>query len=263
MDSPSMDHVKNYWENQAHVHKTDHSASWGDRYAINLEIETIARYIQAEHNVLDVGCANGFSTFQQLERQPRAHFVGVDYASEMINQAHSSKQKQAVPDSCARFEVASILELPFEKNTFDVVYTTRVLINLPTWDLQLQGIQECIRATKPGGKVILSEAFWEPLCVLNSMRLLLGLSPLVEHDFNRYLKKDRFDGWLRDNAVQFNVDQFSSVYYFGTRVLRELMKRDGKTEQGYENPINKSFHGLEQDYSFDGLSVQQAYILSI
>ncbi len=59
------------------------------------------------------------------------------------------------------------------------------------------------------------------------------------------------------------VDQFSSVYYFGTRVLRELMKRDGKTEQGYENPINKSFHSLEQDYSFDGLSVQQAYILAI
>jgi len=42
--------------------------------------------------VLDVGCANGHSTFQQLERQPGARFTGVDYADNMIKYAKQEKK---------------------------------------------------------------------------------------------------------------------------------------------------------------------------
>jgi len=36
-------------------------------------------------------------------------------------------------------------------DNYDVVYTTRVLVNLPTWEQQKKGIAECLRVTKKKG----------------------------------------------------------------------------------------------------------------
>ena len=71
-------------------------------------------------------------------------------------------------------------------------------------------------------QVVLSEAFWEPLQLLNAMRALVQLPPLVEHDFNRYLKKPKLEEFLRSLGVRFQCEEFSSVYYLGSRFLREL-----------------------------------------
>jgi ubiquinone/menaquinone biosynthesis C-methylase UbiE len=255
-----MDHIKNFWENQGKVHKTSHSASWADNFAIDLEIQNISKFIKSNNKVLDVGCANGFSTFCQLDLQPNANFTGVDYAENMIFYANEAKKEKNLADEKIKFSVGSILELPFENNSFDVVYTTRVLINLPTWESQLQGIEECIRVAKKGGTVILSEGFWEPLCLLNSMRLLVGLEPLVEHDFNRYIKKKVLEKWLDKQNIKFHVEEFSSVYYLGSRFLRELISEP--TAWGdYSSEVNKIFFEIEKKFSGGGFGVQQAYIL--
>jgi ubiquinone/menaquinone biosynthesis C-methylase UbiE len=256
-----MDFIKAYWESQARAHKQAHSASWGDIYAISLEIETIGRHIRPGDKVLDAGCANGFSTFRQLEMHPGAIFTGIDYAEAMIDQANRSKDERGLKDEAVRFLIASILDIPSDSSTYDVVYTTRVLINLATWDQQLQAIQECLRVAKTGGKIVLSEAFWQPLCRLNSVRLLLNLAPLVEHDFNRYLKKDRLDAWLGQQQLRYEVEEFSSVYYFGSRCLREYFEGSKLDRSSYDLPLNKMFYDLERKYSASGLSVQQAYVI--
>jgi ubiquinone/menaquinone biosynthesis C-methylase UbiE len=104
-----------------------------------------------------------------------------------------------------RFEVASILALPFGDGAFDVAYTTRALINLPTWEEQQKAILESLRVVRPSGTLVISEGFWEPLCLLNTLRLLFRLEPLVEHDFNRYLKKAKLEAWLRELKVTFEA----------------------------------------------------------
>ncbi len=256
-----MDFIKSFRENQGLSHETSHQASWGDLFAIELEIETIGRFIQPRQHVLDVGCANGFSTFRQLDPHPDAIFTGVDYAESMIAQAERAKQDKKLGSDRVTFAVNSILDLPFEEGSFDVVYTTRVLINLPTWNEQLQGIEQCLRVVKQGGIVILSEGFWEPLCLLNSLRLLLKLPPLAEHDFNRYLKQSRLEAWLRERGLSFQVEDFSSVYYLGSRVLRELIQKEQLPFGDYTSPVNKLFYQMEREYSGGGMGVQQAYII--
>ena len=128
-----MDFIKAYWEQQGSAHQSSHLASWGDRYAIELEIETISRFIKEGDRVLDIGCANGFSTFRQHEINRAARYTGVDYANSMIEHAQRSLSEKRLPPDEIRFEVASILALPFGDGAFDVAYTTRALINLPTW----------------------------------------------------------------------------------------------------------------------------------
>jgi ubiquinone/menaquinone biosynthesis C-methylase UbiE len=253
------DFIHKFWEDQAAKHGVSHAASWGDNWAIALEIDTVARHLKDGDTVLDVGCANGYSAFEQLGRHRLKKLVGVDFSAQMIaaaRQAHAERGAGAHVE----FREGDIRGLDFPDASFDVVYTTRVLINLPNWEQQLAGIRECLRVTRPGGTVILSEAFWEPLQLLNAMRQLVRLPLLVEHDFNRYLKKPRLEEWLRAQGLRFEVDEFSSVYYLGSRLLRELVT-DPSAYPGYSNPVNRIFYEIERDYSGGGFGIQQAYIV--
>jgi ubiquinone/menaquinone biosynthesis C-methylase UbiE len=253
------DHIHDYWEGQARKHGAAPDASWGDVHAIALEVETISRHLADGDSVLDVGCANGYSAFQQLERRRLKKLTGVDFAPTMIAAAQAAHAQRGL-GARAEFQVGDVRRLAFPDAAFDVVYTTRVLINLPTWEEQVQGITECLRVARPGGKVILSEGFWEPLVLLNAMRALVRLPPLVEHDFNRYLKKQRLEELLAALGLAFEVEEFSSVYYLGSRFLRELVT-DAAAWPGYSNPVNRIFYDLEREYSGGGCGIQQAYVI--
>lgn len=253
------DYILEYWNDNAKKYKLSHQASWGDINAIKLETQNISNYIKDGDSVLDVGCANGFAAIMQCGAHNLKKITGVDFSDEMIAYAQQNKENSAF-SGILEFKKGDIRNLDFPDNTFDLVYTTRVIINLPTWEQQKKAVSECIRVTKPGGTLIVSEAFYEPLVRLNAIRLIAGLEPLVEHDFNRYIKKERLNRYLEEKGLSYEVIDFSSVYYIGSRFLRELATDYTKYE-GYSNPINQDFYDLEKKYSGGDLGVQQAYVI--
>ncbi len=253
------DFILDFWNSNAERYKNTHHVSWGDEYAIKLETRHIASHIKDGDNVLDVGCANGFASIMQCGAHKLQKMTGIDFAEHMIEYAQQNKSASEFVD-ILEFRIGDVRSLEFEDNTFDVVYTTRVLINLPTWEQQMQGMEECIRVAKPGGKIIFSEAFYEPLVRLNALRCVAGLEPLVEHDFNRYIKKNRLTAFLEEKGVSYECNDLTSVYYIGSRFLRELAT-DYKSFEGYTNPINEEFYELELKYSGGDFGIQQAYIV--
>jgi len=252
------DHILGFWNSQADKFGTSHSASWGDKYAIDLEIQTIGHRVKEGDKVLDVGCANGYSAIHHLDKNISS-ITGVDFSEAMIREAQKNQAEYGSLDQLS-FEVGDVRKLRFEDETFDVVYTTRTLINLPTWEEQKRGISECIRVCKTGGTIIFSEAFWEPLVLLNAIRTLKSLTPLVEPDFNRYLKKKNLEEYFLSEGILFEIEDFSSIYFLGTRFLRELVTNP-EDAPGYSGPINKIFYNIEKDYSGGGFGIQQAYVI--
>ena len=255
----TIDHIKEYWESQGKTHGESHWASWGDNWMIDLEIETIRNHIRDGDRVLDIGCANGYATFKQAESHRLASITGVDFASAMVATAQKTKRSKNLGDDIDFMEGdVRLLQLP--DNTFDVVYTTRVLINLPTWEQQMQGIAECIRVAKPNGTIVLSEGFWEPLILLNALRSMKNLAPLVEHDFNRYLKISILEAHLKLLGLTYKIEDFSSIYYLGSRFLRELVTNP-EDYPGFTNPINELFYNIEKKFSGGGMGIQQAVVI--
>lgn len=254
-----QDFIKEFWESQAKKHGESPDASWGDNFAIDLEVNNIGNYISDGDRILDVGCANGFALLRHAKEKQLENSIGVDFSDNMIEMANGALSKSKHTN--LSFKVGDVRKLDFENNQFDLVYTTRVLINLPNWEEQMQGINECLRVTKPNGKVVLSEAFWEPLVKLNAIRSLFGLNSLVEHDFNRYLKKSKLEKFLLKNKALYEINDFSSVYYLGSRLIRELVTEVNKYP-GYSNPINEIFYNLEKDFSGGNVGIQQAYIIT-
>ena len=84
------------------------------------------------------------------------------------------------------------------------------------------------------------------------------LKPLMEHDFNRYLKKDRLENLLAVRGLRWECCKFSSVYYLGTRLLRDLVPN---IEEDYTSDFNREFYDLEQIYSGGNFGIQQAYVI--
>jgi len=247
-------HIDKYWDEQALKCGADFHASWADRFLIETEIQLVERYIKNDIRVLDVGCGNGFSTVLHSCNR-LTEMVGVDYSSEMINVAKNRHTQHNI-----NFQQGDVRCLDFEDSRFDLVYTTRTLINLATWQEQVCAINECLRVCRPGGTVLFLEAFWEPLVTLNAMRLLFGLQPLVEHDFNRYLKKSKVESLFNTTGQSFQNEDYSCIYYVGTRLLRELLV-DKEKYISYNNSFNALFADIEKQFSATGCGVQQAYIV--
>ena len=250
-----------YWDNNAKIHKTSPAASWGDINMINLEIEAVSQFIRQGDAVLDAGCANGYSTLQFLEKKP-CFVKAFDYSPNMILAA---KENLAAckRESCkikTDFYKADILNIPEKDETFDVSITTRVLINLPSWHLQKKAIDQMIRVTKPGGKILFSEAFSSSLRKINKLRRLFGLSELKAPAFNNYLKESLLEAYLAKKRLKFRIIRFSSVYYIGSRLMREFYFGKSKIPS-YQNPVNDFFFELERTSDVGDFGIQKLYLV--
>ena len=68
------------------------------------------------------------------------------------------------------FQEASVLELPYPDNHFDVVSSSRCLMALLEWQRQQGALLEIHRVLKPGGVLVLMEGTIEGLERLNAWR---------------------------------------------------------------------------------------------
>src|SRR6266545_6600555 len=137
--------VFDFWTKQAQEHQLSSAASWSDQSIIEMEIREIVNRLNDGDRVLDVGCANGYSSIQFAVAR-RIHLKGVDYSPQMIQRARlrASQIKEKLA-GLVEFDVGDITRLKEASDTYDKVVVVRVLINLGTWDRQLEGLAECVR----------------------------------------------------------------------------------------------------------------------
>jgi ubiquinone/menaquinone biosynthesis C-methylase UbiE len=103
-----------------------------------VETAVAMRFLEGCNSILDVGCGTG----NFLERAPE-RIVGVDYNPDCVNvclfKGLNARQGNA-------------LDLPFEDNTFDGVYSAHVMHVFASADA-LQYMKELVRVVKPRGVI--------------------------------------------------------------------------------------------------------------
>jgi ubiquinone/menaquinone biosynthesis C-methylase UbiE len=238
--SEYSDHeIRQYWTAQALRYEQSSDASWSDRCVIEAEIRQILAYLQDGDEVLDAGCANGYSTLE-FARQRRIRIRGRDYIPEMIAQARARLQhvREPIPGTVA-FAVDDITALEEPDAAYDKVVVIRVLINLPSWAQQLQAVRECTRVLKSGGLLLLSEATLQGWQKLNQFRREWRLPDIPMPPFNRYLDQERLIDAVAPELRLCALVNFASTYYVGTRVLKPLLI------QALGLPLNVADPGME------------------
>lgn len=217
--------IQQFWTKQATEHQQAPSASWSDIRVIEMEIEEISRRLNDGDRVLDVGCANGFSSVEFAKRR-QVELRGLDYIPKMIEEARQRlKQSDARLKGSVQFEIGNITDLPEKEDSYDKVIVIRVLINLGNWERQKQGLHECVRVLRRGGRLLLSEATLQGWRRLNRMRTEWGLPDIPMPPFNEYLDEERVISEIRDKMSLVEISNFASTYYVGTRILKPLLSR--------------------------------------
>jgi ubiquinone/menaquinone biosynthesis C-methylase UbiE len=223
----TLEEIESYWTAQAREHGVAPAASWSDVWAIDLEVREIARRLADGDRVLDVGCANGFSTVRIAARR-RVHVRGIDYVPGMIERARQQLAKiERELQGEVEFGIGNVLELNEPENAYDKVVCVRVLINLRTWENQRRALGKLARVLRPGGTLLLSEATEQGLDKLNRLRAEFGLDPLPVPSFNEYVDVERLVEAARPEMELVELVDFASSYYVGTRVLKPLLARLG------------------------------------
>jgi ubiquinone/menaquinone biosynthesis C-methylase UbiE len=220
-----LDQIREFWTQQAREHGESPSASWSDQMVIEMEIREIVKRLSEGDRILDVGCANGFSTIH-LASQLKTHVRGIDYIPEMIEQARLRVSRLATGLlGTVEFAQGDVTALAEPAEAYDKVVAIRVMINLSDWPRQLQGLQECARVLKRGGLFLLSEATLQGWRRLNQFRSEWKLPDIPMPGFNQYLDEDQLIEAVSPRLHLLELVNFASTYYVGTRVLKPLMNQ--------------------------------------
>lgn len=111
-------------------------------YLIYRDIPTLIKKYMPSGRALDFGCGPGISTrfFASLGFE----IIGIDINKEMLKAAISE------PDGIP-FALFKHGKIPFADNSFDLVSSVMVLLEMPTISLMKEAVDEIYRKLKPGG----------------------------------------------------------------------------------------------------------------
>ena len=213
--------IKKFWNERAIKYGVSQEATLAEIAVRHLEINEINRHLDHGQKILDVGCGNGYTT-KIFAKKYNSKIYGIDYAPKMVDIA---KQSLVESDTLGeiQFDVQDCLDINFQNNLFDIVYTERCIQNLPELKLQEQAILELLRVLKPGGKLILIECSKTGLLELNRIRKMI--SRTIIDDAEPWHNKFIDDNWLLDFAhnntdiLRLEIKPFASTYTFCTRIL--------------------------------------------
>jgi len=142
-----------------------------------LETETVLPHAAAGR-VLEAGCGTGLI----LERLggAGAELFGADLSQGMLRRAAARGFRGARADLCA---------LPFRNDSFDAVYSFKVLAHVR--EIR-RAMEEMARVTRPGG-LVLAE-FYNRLSLRHLVRVLKGARRIARDTTDREVYT-RYDGW--------------------------------------------------------------------
>jgi ubiquinone/menaquinone biosynthesis C-methylase UbiE len=229
-----------FWSRQAEEHGDAPDASWSDRRVIELEIEAIHGRIPSGTQVVDVGCANGFSSVRYAAVEG-VRLLGLDYVPARIDAANR-RRATLPPDQADRveFRVGDARALDLDDGWADCLISTRVLINLGDWSGQQRGLDEYARVLAPNGLLLLSEATVGGWQRLNDLRAEFALSPIPMPAFNTYLDEERVIEQLAPQLELVELVDFASSYYVATRVVKPILAAaTGRTQEYVVDPATE------------------------
>ncbi len=108
-------------------------------------------HLRPDAEILDMGCGPGTITVGLASRVAR--IVGLDMSPEMVEDARNHATRSGLGN--ASFEVGSAYDLPWDADSFDVVYAHQVLQHLSD---PVQALLEARRVLRPGGLVAVRDS---------------------------------------------------------------------------------------------------------
>jgi len=187
------------------------------------ELEEFTSRVKEGDRVLDIGCGNG--RLLDLFAGKKINYTGLDNSAELVKEA-----RRKYP--AAGFVVGEALCLPFEKESFDAVFSVAVLHHIPSGDYRRKFMEEIRRVLVPGGLAVVT--------VWNLWRRPKGRKLWLNYTIEKLKGKSKLD-W-NDICYPWKNGPDRFFHLFRKRELAGLARKAGlRTEKcffGGENGKN-------------------------
>ena len=155
--------------------------------------------INEKSQVLEVGCGTGFMACR-IAKEKNCRIVGIDISERMIGMAKERANRLGIEDKVT-FRMADARTLPFDDNSFDVVFAQFVTVLLD----KKKALAEYKRVLKPGGFLGLVDIFKDTLIPFEASRDIHEaekiLSEAIELDLH-LPTPTQWKSWFEDALVQ-------------------------------------------------------------
>ena len=242
-----LDKLKTIGVDLNNVKRTDLS-SVDEFHVRGLEVsKELAQQITSSNlKVLDVGCGLG-GPARMLADEKNCVVTGLDLSQEFIETA-KALSKLVNLDSNTTFLKGNALDLPFERNSFDIVWTQHVQMNISE---KKKFYSEIFRVLKIGGKFLFYDIFkssdneinypmpWASSEDLSHLINIVELEKILSSvGFNSFSKRNQTDAGLASIK-----QMLSNIKEFGPPKmgLNVLMGKD--TKQKILNAFNQFNQG--------------------
>ncbi len=240
------DKIKYYWEERAKNNAEVVTSTTDDVYLRELEIRSISETInhlsiKNGGMVADIGCGDGYSTISVAMNAPKLNFSGVDYSQNMILNANKRLEASVDLKNRVSFAVGDVTDLNscFGETLFPCVLTDRCLINLESYERQVKAISQIAGHVLPGGYYLAIENFIEGHNNMNETRRAIGLAEINVRWHNLFFTEEGFKNAVKPFFELVEMKDFTSSYYFATRVIYSKMCMMNNEKPDYTHDIHK------------------------
>ena len=162
------------------------------RHSHNMFVREIEPYAAKRINLLDVGCGTGEFAFNVIGRSYRIKAHGVDISHDMIKVARSKLRSDNI-----EFKVGDVEELPYEKDTFDIITCSHSFHHYPD---QKKALSEMHRILKDDGRLMIIDGSRDKV-----------IGKLIFGAVIKKVEKDIYHVLAREIKEMFHMAGFGSV----------------------------------------------------
>lgn len=207
-----------FWNERPKTQSDIRKVNIDDLVQRDLEATFIAKHLNPEFEILEVGCGNGY--FTTFLRDRVKHVDSFDYSENMISQA-----RNVYGEKNNKFFHDNLLNPQSVTKTYDAVVCVRVLINLQSLAEQKIALKNLLSWVKPGGVLILVEGFIDGFDEINKIREAANIDLVKPASINFYSKIEEFaEGFPKE----FNKEDtfHTGSFDFLTRVVYPFLVED-------------------------------------
>ncbi len=224
-----------FWSERVKQFSSDPRANTNDIWLREIEISCVQKIINSHNftNILDFGCANGFSTITLAKANPQCPFLGLDVNQDMIQAANEAAGKL----KNLKFKQIDILQEELTTK-FDFIYAIRVFQNIESETKQLDIFDKLYSLLEPKGYFYFIESYAEGYEQLNSDRAGMDL-PLLPIHPHLTLLTDKFDTHILSKMHLLERSSPSSSYYLITRLVYSYYAMLHDEPIDYNHPLHR------------------------
>ena len=115
-------------------------------------LDFVLPHLRPDMSVLECGSGQGITTFEVAAKLTEGSITGIDINSGLVDSCNEKAERAGIKN--IGFQTANLLQLPFENESFDLVYMQAILVHIKT---PLAALIEVRRVLRKGGIALIKE----------------------------------------------------------------------------------------------------------